>query len=112
MSPRRFLRRAVLLLVAVATGATGLGTSFHELEALRGHEHCGREEAGVSIGHVCHDEDECTVCGLLALPSTSDAAPQPPEAPVAAPELLEAAPVEAVVADPAGIATARAPPAA
>lgn len=112
MRARSLLRTLVLAVLAVSTCAGSVASPLHEAQALRGHEHCGAPSKGPVIHHVCHDEDACTVCGLLALPSVSDGAPQTSDLPAAAPQASASAPVAAVVADRAEFAAARAPPAA
>lgn len=110
MRARNLFATAVLALLAVATFVDGAAGPLHEIEALRGHEHCADGGDGTSFRHVCHDENGCTICGLVGLPTITESSPPPPpaceaviEAPAALPDV-----VLGVVAPYA--APARAPP--
>ncbi len=110
MSTRLRLQPAVFALLAVATFVAGTAGPLHEMEALRGHEHCAEGADRESLRHECHDEDQCTVCGLLALPSVSEPG-SPPTAAGEPPALPPATrPVSVVVAGIPSSAPARAPP--
>ncbi|MEK7466834.1 MAG: hypothetical protein AAB074_05400 [Planctomycetota bacterium] len=74
---RSTLNAAVFALLAVATFVAGTAGPLHEIEALHGHEHCESEDGQPTVGHVCHDEDDCTVCGLLSLPSSAEPCSSP-----------------------------------
>lgn len=111
MSARPRFHPAVFALLALATFVAGTAGPLHEMEALRGHEHCADGADRESFRHECHDEDHCTVCGLLALPSVSEAGPAPgafSEAPAVPPATR---PSSVVVASVPTSAPARAPPA-
>lgn len=105
-------RLALFVLLAAATLAAGTMGPLHALEALRGHEHCGEDGAREALRHICHDDDGCTVCGLLALPAASVEGESP-----AGVEVVAAGPVAVPEESPCGLtcphlASARAPPAA
>ncbi|MCE9582574.1 MAG: hypothetical protein K8T20_08785 [Planctomycetes bacterium] len=110
MRTRSIFTTAFFALLAVATFVAGAAGPLHEMEALRGHENC--EDAGnrLAVHHVCHDQDACTVCGLLALPSVSEPGTPPPPPSERVVECPAPRPDAVLTADPFFVAPARAPP--